>query len=160
MLPVHAETVLAVGRADSPLLSTVVLERDGLEFSRMVDESCQLHRFDFLPLHPTRPSTLAKLVSLQKVPASVRHRRYFGGFDELEPLRNDDISRKGLSLILPLGFLRGGRRGVDSVIANAGRYTEQYRNDVVELRVLFGKNCYSFVLDFLYYLNQSMGIKR
>lgn len=153
-LPLHAETVLAVG-ADSPLRSAVVLERDGLEFSRMIEESSQLHRFDFLPLRPTDSVTLVKLTTLQKVPASVRHRRYLGGFGGLEQPLHD--ARKGLSIIVPLGFLT---KSADSVVANAGRYTEQYRNDVIELRVLFGKNCYSFVLDFLFHLNQSMGIKR
>ena len=158
MLPVHAEAVLAVG-ADSPQRSAVVIERDGLEFSRMIDESSQLHRFDFLPRRPTDPATLAKLATLQRVPASVRHRRHFGGTDELGPPRDDDIVRKGgLSIIVPLGFISSA--SADNVIANAGRYTEQYRNDVTELRVLFGKNCYSFVMDLLFHLDQSMGIRR
>ena len=129
-----------------------------------------LHRIDFIPLKPTEPSTILRLLSFQNVEGLVRHRRLgvrvgseentYSSIQEeafspvsthrIKALLSSNVSMEKCCIILPLGSVRV--KDVDST-------TDKIRTpkcivDVVDRKSgmelnLIQNNCYSFAFDVL-----------
>ena len=140
----------------------------------------EIHRFDYLPINPTHPSTLVRLVTFQSVPGMIRHRRIkvkdrlsscslLGSVGDATMVSvNDDDERydikgtttthkgkkrdKGVAILIPVGYVSGNV----NVISTAMKYINEYHEQLyAELRIVGGKNCLSFALDLLSYIKKS-----
>ena len=129
-----------------------------------------VHRFDYLPVDPTDPSTIVRLLTLGGVPGRMRHRergrRRTDDYDDDDGGgANAEVDRGGLSVLVPVGYVPddyGGRRtssDFDVVVGTAMGYVNDARDDgrYDELRLLGGKNCLSFALDVLSHLKSEVG---
>ena len=129
-----------------------------------------LHRIDFIPLKPTEPSTILRLLSFQNVEGLVRHRKlgvrvgseentYLSIQEEafspvsthrIKALLSSNVSMEKCCIILPLGSVRV--KDVDSTtdkIRTPKCIVDLVdRNNGMELN-LIQNNCYSFAFDVL-----------
>lgn len=126
----------------------------------------EMHRFDYIPMNPTDPTTLVRLLTLQGVPGQIRHRRIVVkdrySSCSLSVESHDIIGTttttggkkrdKGVEILLPVGCVSGY---VD-VISTAMKYVDEYHEQLyAELRIVGGKNCLSFALDLLSYVKSA-----
>ena len=124
-----------------------------------------LHRFDFLPENPSDPNTLFRLLTLRTVPGMVRYRKkdvVAGGMSQLDARgftvfrqllfseQNDLVISVGrLPLTCDIAGFEG--IGIDSEVATAVRFSEQYQDRQGELHLL-RNNCLTFALELLGHL--------
>jgi hypothetical protein len=140
----------------------------------------EIHRFDYLPINPTHPSTLVRLVTFQSVPGQICHRRIkvkdrrsscsllcSVGDATIVSVHDDDerydikggttTTRdkqrdKGVAILIPVGCVSG----YVNVISTAMKYIDEYHEQLyAELRIVGGKNCLSFALDLLSYIKKN-----
>lgn len=157
-LPLHVEVMIITHMLQTQKMDTIYIRSD-TSFSSMpfYEDSLIFHRFDFLPENPTDPSTLARLFTLQSVPGTVRHRRIpqLDGSDD-EITTNTD--RNGMTILIPVG---SEMRMEDDIVSTATNFKDEYSDSLFkEIRLLGGKNCLSFALDLLSYVESTVGLKR
>lgn len=173
-LPLHVEVIFVVDDADaaSTIASTqthtmdTVYIRNSNSFSSIpfFNNSMIFHRFDFLPEKPTDPSTLARLFTFQSVPGVVRCRSISQQNVNDESMKITD--RNGLTILIPVGSHMctssdSTNNNDDDVVSTAVRFKDEYSDSLFkDIRLLGGKNCFSFALDLLSYVESSTGFKR
>jgi hypothetical protein len=157
-LPLHVEVIIVTRILQAQKMDTVYIRSD-TSFSSIpfYADSLIFHRFDFLPEKPTDPTTLARLFSLQCVPGTVRQRRIpqLDGSDD-ERIPNTD--RNGMTILIPVG---SGMCMENDLVSTATKFKDLY-SDILfkEIRLLGGKNCFSFALDLLSYMESTTGLKK
>ena len=168
-LPLHVEVIFVVNNDDSTAtmqtrsLDTVYI-RNGISFSSipLFKKSMIFHRFDFLPENPTDPSTLARLFAFQSVPGTVRCRSIPQHQQEVAIESMTITDRNGITILIPFGSLANNKdSNEDDIVSTAVRFKDKYSGSVFkEIRLLGGKNCFSFALDLLSYVELNTGLKR
>jgi hypothetical protein len=171
-LPLHVEVIFVVDDdSTSTIASThthtmdTVYIRNSNSFSSIpfFNNSMIFHRFDFLPENPTDPSTLARLFTFQSVPGVVRCRS-ISQQNVDESMKITD--RNGLTILIPVGSHMctssdSTNNNDDDVVSTAVRFKDEYSDSLFkDIRLLGGKNCFSFALDLLSYVESSTGFKR
>ncbi len=169
-LPLHVEVIFAVDDGNSTAtmqthsMDTVYV-RNGKSFSSipLFKESMIFHRFDFLPENPTDPSTLARLFTFQSVPGTVRCRskpQHQQQDVAVESMSGTD--RNGVSILIPFGSLANNKNSNEvDILSTAVRFKDEYSGSLFkEIRLLGGKNCFSFALDLLSYVELNTGLTR
>ena len=151
-LPLHVEVILGMASNNSyaEFMDKKIYVRRTNNLSFLKEHATQLHRFDFLPMNPTDPSTISRLLTLRSVPAKVRH-RIVQSSNNVDVQKDDDRSTsvqddgKGITLLLPIGSVVA-----DDIIPRALDFKEQYKDTLFrELRLIGGKNCLTFALDLI-----------
>ena len=75
IIPIHVEVMILTTTSTASTVSSLKHESNFNHLTVSNSKICQcLHRFDFLPAHPTETATIQKLLSFQSVPGLVRHR--------------------------------------------------------------------------------------
>ena len=159
LLPIHAE-IMILDSDNSSEISGI---------ANNVDGGCSVvHRIDFVPKDPEDPNTILKLLTMQNVPGTVRHRKFASGssFQNRAFLNSDEInfvpkkrierllttnsSMEKVSIVFPLGeiILNEDQRLVDSVRSPRCIVEFVDKKNGMELNLL-RNNCYSFALDIL-----------
>ena len=186
-LPLHVEVIVALEDANHANQQKLTQHMDTIYFRRtnklsstpFLSDSCQLHRFDFLPQNPTDSSTLASLATLQGVPGRVRHR--------IQERKNIDVSinnmqmkidsdgeqinanedGSGITILIPFGSLKcmgenhGGEDLANDLVSTAMKFKDDRSSTMYkELRILWGKNCLSFAIDLLLHVEGTTGVQR
>jgi hypothetical protein len=171
-LPLHVEVIFVVDDATTATTPTqthtmdTVYIRNSESFSSVpfFNNSMIFHRFDFLPANPTDPSTLARLFTFQSVPGVVRCRSISQQDANDESVKITD--RNGFTILIPVGshMCRSSdntNSNDDDIVSTAVRFKDEYGdNTFKEIRLLGGKNCFSFALDLLSYVESATGFKR
>lgn len=167
-LPLHVEVIIAVEDTTTvqTKMDTIYIRRDK-SFSAIpiFKDSVALHRFDFLPENPTDPLTLARLFTLQSVPGMVRNRSMFPlGFND-ESTEAMDTDRNGMTILIPVGSQLNTNndnvQGDGTIVSAAMAFKSECSARLFkEIRIIGGKNCLSFALDLLSYLETTTGLKR
>ena len=171
-LPLHVEVIFVVDDASTSTIASThthtmdtVYIRNSNSFSSIpfFNNSMIFHRFDFLPENPTDPSTLARLFTFQSVPGVVRCRS-ISQQNVDESMKITD--RNGLTILIPVGSHMctssdSTNNNDDDVVSTAVRFKDEYSDSLFkDIRLLGGKNCFSFALDLLSYVESSTGFKR
>eukprot|EP00584_Thalassiosira_punctigera_P015139 CAMPEP_0172565232 /NCGR_PEP_ID=MMETSP1067-20121228/107417_1 /TAXON_ID=265564 ORGANISM="Thalassiosira punctigera, Strain Tpunct2005C2" /NCGR_SAMPLE_ID=MMETSP1067 /ASSEMBLY_ACC=CAM_ASM_000444 /LENGTH=212 /DNA_ID=CAMNT_0013356067 /DNA_START=119 /DNA_END=757 /DNA_ORIENTATION=+ len=178
-LPFHVEVVVAIDDARTKSeqlkqkIDTVCVRKvNNLSSISYLNESTRLHRFDFLPENPTDPSTLFRLISFQGVPGRVRYRIHEKQLEGLNNLRtnanNGDKSKsqdgRGVTILIPVGHLppmNDKDVTANDVLSAAIQFKDEYSNTLFkDLRIIGGKNCFSFALDLLSHVEFNSGMQR
>ena len=151
-LPLHVEVILGMASNNSyaEFMDKKIYVRRTNNLSFLKEHATQLHRFDFLPMNPTDPSTISRLLTLRSVPAKVRH-RIVQSSNNVDVQKDDDRSTsvqddgKGITLLVPIRSVVA-----DDIIPRALDFKEQYKDTLFrELRLIGGKNCLTFALDLI-----------
>ena len=145
--PLHVEVILGTASNNSyaEFMDKIYVKRTN-NLSFLKEHATQLHRFDFLPMNPTDPSTISRLLTLRSVPAKVRH-RIVQSSNNVDVQKDDDRSTdgKGITLLVPIRSVVA-----DDIIPRALDFTEEYKDTLFrELRLIGGKNCLTFALDLI-----------
>ena len=176
-LPLHVELILI------PVMEYNL--NDWQQMQRSADKSTSgtnnenvgIHRFDFLPDNPRDRETIMKLMQFQSVPGNVRYRscqtdQIIGCFQKPNQsdasahtiidliMRSESINileDRGMTIVLHFGTSPAYNK--ESVLSSAINFVDSYRSkEGKELRILGGKNCISFALDMISYLDEKHGI--
>ena len=151
-LPLHVEVILGMASNNSyaEFMDKKIYVRRTNNLSFLKEHATQLHRFDFLPMNPTDPSTISRLLTLRSVPAKVRH-RIVQSSNNVDVQKDDDRSTsvqddgKGITLLVPIGAVVA-----DNIIPRALDFKDEYQDTLFrELRLIGGKNCLTFALDLI-----------
>lgn len=151
-LPLHVEVILGTASNNSyaEFMDKKIYVRRTNNLSFLKEHATQLHRFDFLPMNPTDPSTISRLLTLRSVPAKVRH-RIVQSSNNVDVQKDDERSTsveddgKGITLLVPIRSVVA-----DDIIPRALDFTEEYKDTLFrELRLIGGKNCLTFALDLI-----------
>ena len=159
LLPIHAE-IMILDRDNSSEIPGIANNGDG---------GCSVvHRIDFVPKDPKDLDTILKLITMQNVPGTVRHRKFASGssFRNRDFLSSDEInvvpqkriqrlltttsSVEKVSIVFPLGeiILNEDERFVDSVRSPRSIVELVDKKHGMELNLL-RNNCYSFAFEIL-----------
>lgn len=179
LVPLHVELIFAVEDAGAQQIQqsmdTIYVRKiNNLSSTSFLKDASQLHRFDFLPKNPTEASTLARLLTLRGVPGRVRYRyrknaAHFEGLNHnLQSDSSDDKMKSqdgtGITILIPVGSIActdEEETGVTDVVSTAIRFKDEYSDTLFrELRILGGKNCFSFVLDLLSHVESNSELRK